>query len=79
MFKMRHSIITIFMSIFLLTGCQGPQPLSMVGHGVNQIKSEPLWSRDFGPERSGHFEHAKRQCVMAASFPRSGGGGTADP
>ncbi|MBI5326776.1 MAG: VCBS repeat-containing protein [Deltaproteobacteria bacterium] len=38
-----------------LNGCLKQQPLSMEGHGVSQIKSDPVWLRDFGPERSGHF------------------------
>ena len=44
------AVITLF-----LNGCLKPQPLSMAGHGVLQIKSDPVWLRDSGPERSGHF------------------------
>ncbi|MBI5682447.1 MAG: VCBS repeat-containing protein [Deltaproteobacteria bacterium] len=55
MFAIFNITTAVFISILFLTGCSGPQPLSMVGHGVEQIKSETVWSRDFGPERSGHF------------------------
>lgn len=67
MFKMISAAITIFIGIFFLTGCSGPQPLSTVGHGVVQITSESVWSRDYGPERSGHF-----RALAVADFNNDG-------
>ena len=44
-----------FILIFTCLGCVKPTPLAFKGHGLKLIQSEAIWSRDFGPENSGHY------------------------
>ncbi len=65
-------------TVISLSGCFKPMPLSMEGNGVVPVPSEPVWLREYGPERSGHF-----RSMAVADFNNDGNldivGGSYEP
>ncbi len=56
----RLNIIIALITLVVLAGCRDMldterPPLLWKGHGVKLQESPSMWSRDYGPERSGHF------------------------